>query len=121
MVPDWRVHGVFLPQELPPPLPPPGAPLFPWPHPNFWWAIPWCLGYLFCTQLPAGILAAVLLVAVTMILRHRPQGPEIVRNTVPPKDIPVTRVDIDSMKTVFIELDQSSRLVVRAEGPCFHA
>src|SRR5207245_616794 len=48
-------------------LPPPGAPLFPWPHPNFWWANLWCLGYLFCTQLPAGVLAAVLLVIMLLI------------------------------------------------------
>ena len=58
--------------------------------------------------------AAVLLVAVTVILRHRPQGPEIAR-VEPTKDIPVTRVDIDPMQTVFIQVDPGLQLVVRAE------
>src|SRR5207248_582706 len=40
VMPEWYARGL----RLPPPLPPPGAPLFPWPHPNFWWSILWCIG-----------------------------------------------------------------------------
>src|SRR4051794_40585143 len=46
VMPEWYARGV----RLPPALPPPGAPLFPWPHPNFWWSIPWCVGYFLFTQ-----------------------------------------------------------------------
>jgi membrane protease YdiL (CAAX protease family) len=29
------------------------------PHPNFWWSILWCLGFLFVTQIISGIIAAI--------------------------------------------------------------
>lgn len=31
-------------------------------HPNFWWGVLWCVALLMCTQVPAGLIAAVLLI-----------------------------------------------------------
>jgi membrane protease YdiL (CAAX protease family) len=61
-----------VPAEAMPPLPAwPGAPpLFRRPHPNFWWAILWCVGYLLFTQVPGGVVAAVLLVAMLLLTPH---------------------------------------------------
>jgi membrane protease YdiL (CAAX protease family) len=30
-------------------------------HPNFWWAILWCVGLIFCTQIPGAVVAVVIL------------------------------------------------------------
>src|SRR5260370_29070402 len=42
-----------LPREFPAPAPP---------HPNFWWAVLWCLGLVFVTQIVGGIIGFVLAV-----------------------------------------------------------
>jgi membrane protease YdiL (CAAX protease family) len=64
---EWRVRGVVLPEALPPYVPPPGAPLFPWPHPNVWWTILWCVIYLLCTQVTGGMVGAVVLVGIMFL------------------------------------------------------
>lgn len=38
-----------------------------WPHPNFGWSFLWCLLFLFVTQLPGGILAIGVAVALMML------------------------------------------------------
>ncbi len=42
-----------LPREFPAPAPP---------HPNFWWAVLWCLGFIFITQIVGGIIGFILIV-----------------------------------------------------------
>lgn len=66
--PGYVRYGVTLPEHLPPaPPPPPGAPLFRWAHPNFWWSIVWCIGYVLCTQVPGGVVAGLLLVGMMLV------------------------------------------------------
>ncbi len=48
-------------------LPPPA------PHPSFWWAVLWCVGYIAVTQIPAGIIGALILVVLVM---QKPGGME---------------------------------------------
>jgi membrane protease YdiL (CAAX protease family) len=38
------------------------------PQPSFWWSLLWCLGFLLVTQIPGGVLGAVILVVLAM--RH---------------------------------------------------
>ncbi len=40
-------------------------------HPNFWWGLLWCVGLLLFTQVPAGVLAGVVLVGVVL---YRPDA-----------------------------------------------
>ncbi len=49
-------------------------------HPNFWWAILWCIGLLLFTQIPGGIVALVLIFA-SMILFPGKIRQEDIRNT----------------------------------------
>jgi membrane protease YdiL (CAAX protease family) len=47
------------------------VPVEPPPHPGFWWALLWCLGYLLVTQLVPGIVGAV---ALIVLLAREPEG-----------------------------------------------
>jgi membrane protease YdiL (CAAX protease family) len=36
------------------------------PHPNFWWALLWCIGFLLFTQVPGAILGGVVLAGISL-------------------------------------------------------
>jgi membrane protease YdiL (CAAX protease family) len=76
--PDPAEQVKAIPDALTP-LPP--QPLAEWPelaeapprsvrsfplHPSFWWALLWCIGLLLFTQVPAGLVAVVVLVVVAL-------------------------------------------------------
>ena len=47
-----------------------------WPHPNFWWSILWCLLFLFVTQIPGGVIAVVIALALPAVAPEQfPNGP----------------------------------------------
>jgi membrane protease YdiL (CAAX protease family) len=48
------------------PPPPPPRP----PHPNFWWSILWCVGFLIMTQVPGAIIAIVVLLVIKVLAPH---------------------------------------------------
>src|SRR4051812_33064094 len=56
------------PAPLPPPTPDPDAPprWRPPLHPNFWWALLWCVFLVLVTQIPAGLVAVAVLVAIAV-------------------------------------------------------
>lgn len=46
------------------------------PHPGFWWAVLWCIGFVLCTQIPPGIFSAVVMVVMGVFLPGSfPNGP----------------------------------------------
>jgi membrane protease YdiL (CAAX protease family) len=47
------------------------APLFTKPHPNFWWAILWCLGLFIFAQVPAAVVAVVYLFGASLLFPQR--------------------------------------------------
>jgi uncharacterized protein len=51
------------PVPPPPPPKPKGFPL----HPNFWWGILWSIGALLLTQVPAGVVIAVIMVGASLL------------------------------------------------------
>src|SRR5262249_38053281 len=60
-----------LPPSGFPPAPPVGLyphprPLFWRPHPNGWWGMLWCIGFLFVTQVPGALVAAVILMVAML-------------------------------------------------------
>lgn len=70
-----------LPGSVPPPLPAEDIPfLLPAPrppHPNFWFAVLWCLGILVVTQLVPGILGVI----IFFVLAANKIKPEMVQNS----------------------------------------
>ncbi len=56
---------------------PPAPPDFPparsisqpprWPHPNFWWSLLWCLLFMFITQIPGAVVAALVAVGLAVV------------------------------------------------------
>ena len=47
-----------------------------WPHPNFWWSILWCILFLFVTQIPGGVIAVVIALALPAVAPEQfPNGP----------------------------------------------
>lgn len=42
-----------------------------WPHPNFWWSIPWCILFLCITQIPGAVLAALIAVGLSVAAPER--------------------------------------------------
>ena len=42
------------------------TPVPPKPHPNFWWAVLWCIGFLLVTQVPGAVIASVILFIYAM-------------------------------------------------------
>lgn len=42
-----------------------------WPHPNFWWSILWCFLFLIVTQIPGGVIAAVIAVGLATMAPER--------------------------------------------------
>src|SRR5262249_2455883 len=49
------------------------------PHPGFWWAMLWCIGFVIFTQLPGGFIAAVLMFVI-MALNPRMYTPEMLND-----------------------------------------
>jgi membrane protease YdiL (CAAX protease family) len=41
------------------------------PHPNFWWALLWCVVFLLVTQIPGGIIAVLIAAGLTMVAPDR--------------------------------------------------
>jgi membrane protease YdiL (CAAX protease family) len=67
-------RAVFLPEDyedVPEVLPAP-----PPPHPNFWWALLWCLGFVFVTQIVGGFIGLIVIVFWEIV---QTPNPEIIR------------------------------------------
>jgi membrane protease YdiL (CAAX protease family) len=78
------------PDEPPPPPPPQPPREFPL-HPNFWWGILWSVGSLLMTQVPGGIVVAVVLIGGS-ILFPKVLPPEAMQNTAKMMQNPVALI-----------------------------
>jgi uncharacterized protein len=58
------LYAQIVPVELPPPRPP---------HPGFWWAVLWCLGFLLITQVFPALIGSAIMIVMLMLSSN--QGP----------------------------------------------
>lgn len=83
------------------------------PHPNFWWSLPWCLGFLIVTQL-SGVLAALTYVIIELV---REGGLQTLEQLQSSETAMESEVILQSLKPAFIVTETivilTSLLVIR--------